>query len=175
MAIKVSSQDRTFDEIDKIAESNAKKLLSDKKTEQVLIYSTGCIGCDIIANCTCEFGDKETYLIWTESEKTFIQSIDCCYISLKKEVNLDEVLNFLNLNSKNIFDSKFQSDYMTVHHSFDKISLITNKRTKTVELFNYYFDSENKYSGENNKQKALRFKNLLIKRIKQIKKDNKTD
>ena len=160
-------QNLTFDKIDDLATSKANELLYNNNIDKVLIYSIGCVGCERISlnECECNLGFKSTYLLWKESDTFKILKIDCCQVYESKNINLDDLWNSLNKSKNEIFQSKFISEFVTVHYSFTDIKLISDNNALESNIKDYYFDESNRYYNANKKQPIIEFQKLIAKKI----------
>jgi hypothetical protein len=163
-------QNLTFDKIDDLANSKANELLHSKNIDKVLIYSSGCVGCERISlnECECNLGFKRTYLLWKESNAFKILKIDCCQVYESMNINLDDLWNSLNKNTLEIFNSKFQSEFEIVHYSFTDIKLIEDSKILESDIKDYYFDESNRYYIENKKQPINEFQKLVSMKINEF-------
>lgn len=156
-----NAQERTFQAVDSLVNFYAQDLLNNAEADKILIYKTGCIGCDIIGECSCKIGNIKSFLIWKEAAKSFFKEINCCEISDRKQSDLGAVWRELETKEKVIFNSKFQADRVNVHHDFYKIKLIRKECSQEIKMSDFYFDEDNNHQNENSKQAARKFQKLL--------------
>lgn len=156
------SQERVYLDVDSAATAQAKELIASKKATQVVVYQSGCVGCEVLREVDCGCDDDATaYLIWKEDSAYFKKKIGCC-------VN-DEVIPFDNAalyenlvkDSTSVFSSKFKTDYEEIHHSYRKIVLFSTSGKREVYMGEFLFAQDNKYRQPNLKQAAKAYSDKL--------------
>jgi hypothetical protein len=149
------SQGRVYLNVDSLVTTQAKELITNKKVKQVLIYQSGCIGCEILRekNCGC-YDDGAAYMMWKEGSEYFKKKVVCC---VKDEVHRFDNSNLYESIFKDsiaVFSSKFKTDYEEIHHGFSKITLVTADNKQEVYMEDFLFAQDNKYRQSNLKQTA---------------------
>jgi hypothetical protein len=150
-------------EIDSISISIGKDLIKDSFNQKVLIYQTGCVGCFSNGSCRCIGSHLIPYIIWQTDTILRIKKLNCC----KDETNY-EILASNNIWSEydsKLFNSKFNSSYYTSHAHFYSIILIDKKEVQKIEMFDYYFEENNKFKTQNETQAAFTFLEILREMI----------
>ena len=156
-----NAQERTFETVDSLVNSYAQELLNNTNADNVLIYKTGCIGCEIIGDCSCEIGSIKSYIFWKECDKSYVKEIGCCEISDKIEKDLDAVWRELDSKEEAIFDSKFETDKENAHYDFYEVKLIKKESAQEIKMSDFYFTADNKYQEQNSIQAARKFQKLI--------------
>ena len=150
--------------MDSLANVYGLELLKHDDISQVLIYQTGCIGCEIIDDCDCQNKSKISILLWQDSGRSYMKRIDCCGMQTNELTDLKGIWRELKGNKRQIFKSEFKWDIEEVHHSFYEIQLLEDNSIQKIQMADYYFNDYNKYQSWNSKQAARKFQ-LLIQSI----------
>lgn len=156
-----NAQERTFQIINGLAHSYAQDLLKNTETDKILIYKTGCIGCTIVDECSCDIGTVKSFLFWKETHKSYVMEINCCETSEKKETYLGAVWLELETNEEAIYNSKFKGEKINGHYDFYEVKLISKVSSQKIKMSDFYFDHDNKYHKQNSIQAARKFQNLI--------------
>jgi hypothetical protein len=159
------AQEQTFAEIDSLAFSIAKDLINNRDADKILIYKNGCIGCEVIGDCSCDFGSLKTYIIWKETNSSYVKEINCCETGEKKQTDICDIWNELETKEKLIFNSKFQTDFFLSHYGFNELILIKKDLVEKVEMANYHFEADNKHQKQNSAQPARKFQQLIQSKL----------
>lgn len=158
----VYSQKRVYLDVDSAATAQAKEIIASKKTMHVVVYQSGCVGCEVLREVDCGCDDDATaYLIWKEDSAYFKKKVGCCV--------KDEILPFGNAalyenlvkDSTSVFSSRFKSDYVEIHHSYRKIMLFSTGSKSEVYMEEFLFAQDNKYKQSNLKQAAKAYSDML--------------
>ncbi|WP_266204151.1 hypothetical protein [Pontibacter kalidii] len=154
--------------IDSIAEAQSKHLITEKKAEQVLIYESGCLGCEFLreVDCNCEDSGSDIYLIWAEGGKYFTKRIGCCIEDVVKEFSNPTLFKEILSNKSKIFGSQFKTEYEEIHHGFEKLTLVSADRKQEIYIEDFLFAKDNKYREHNLKQPAKVYTDKLSKEFK---------
>jgi hypothetical protein len=163
-AFPISGQELTTWDIDSIGTLKAHEILDAKRTNEVLIFNSGCVGCEVLYElCSCSDGHMKAYLIWRENHKTWLCQVNCCAEIETTELN-SNIWNDLQLNKDRIFKSDFKEDYFTSHYGFWNLKVLPTF-PKELRIYDYYFDEGYKYQNYNEKQYANEFRKILQKSI----------
>ncbi|NEM98955.1 hypothetical protein [Pontibacter burrus] len=156
------SQKRAYLDVDSVVTVQAQELIESKKAMHVIVYQSGCVGCEVLREVDCNCDDDATaYLIWKEDSAYFKKKVGCCV--------KDEILPFGNAalyenlvkDSTSVFSSKFKSDYVEIHHSYRKIMLFSTGEEREVYMEEFLFAKDNKYKQLNLKQAAKAYSDKL--------------
>jgi len=156
-----NAQERTFQTVDSSVNSYAQNLLINTAADKVLIYKTGCIGCEIIGECSCKIGSIRSFLIWKEANGSYVKEINCCETSDRKETDLDAVWRELEAKEEIIFGSEFKVEKENVHYDFYEVKLMKKGSEKEIKMADFYFNDDNKYREHNSQQAAREFQKLI--------------
>ncbi len=159
------AQEQTFRQIDSLAFSYAKDLINNRDTDKILIYKTGCIGCEIIGDCSCDFGSLKTYLIWKETNSSYVKEINCCETTDKKQTDISDIWNELETKEKLIFNSQFKTNFSLSHYGFKELILIKKNSTEKIVMADYYFEADNKHQKQNSIKPARKFQKLIESKL----------
>lgn len=158
-------QEFTTWQVDSIATIKANELLDENRTNEVLIFNSGCIGCEVLdEDCPCYDGYSMTYLIWEEESKVWFTQYDCCAHSETVELKPSYIWKEFQSNKKRIFKSKFKEDYFSIHNFFYYLKVLPNSQKK-LRIYEHYFEDGHKFQNHNKKQYADEFRRNLQKAL----------
>ncbi len=162
-----NGQELTTWNVDSIGTSMAKELLEAKRTKEVLVFNSGCVGCEVIDDdCPCSDGYSMTYLIWKEQNKTWLTQLNCCANTETREFKDPNLWNELTINKDRIFSSEFKKDYIVSHVEFWYLKVLPTF-PKELRIYDYYFDEGYAYRDYNKQQYANEFRKVLQKSIRE--------
>lgn len=156
-----NAQERTFQSVDSLVNSYAQDLLNNTSADKVLIYKIGCIGCQIIGDCSCKSGNIKSFLLWKETDRSYIKEINCCETSDKKEVDLDIIWEELDGSEEVIFGSAFEAEKENVHYDFYDLNLIKKGLEKEIKMADFFFEPDNQCQKQNSDQPARKFQKMV--------------
>ena len=162
---KFYAQEQTFRQVDSLAFSYVKDLINNSATDKILIYKTGCIGCEVIGDCSCDFGSLRTFLIWKETDHSYVKELNCCEATDKKQTHIRDIWNELETKEKQIFNSQFKSDFSLSHYEFQELILVKKDSTFKVEMADYFFAADNKHQKQNFIQPARKFQKMIESKL----------
>lgn len=165
-AFQVFGQELTTWEVDSIGTLMANELLLSQRTNEVAVASSGCVGCEVVGDCSCFDGYSTTYLLWEEKSKIWLTSVNCCKDVVTTELKNTDVWNDLKVNRTKIFGSKFKEDYIAIHHYFWLIKVLPNLPTE-LRTYDYYFEDYHKHHAWNKRRYAYEFRNSFFEAIRQ--------
>lgn len=164
------SQEVTTWDVDSLATHRAQEILNSNRTSEVLIFSMGCIGCEVLFElCECFDGYSKTYLIWIEENITKVERVDCCLEIESKQLSNNKIWRELQDNKNLIFNSEYKEDYLTSHYSFWKFELKPTLEGKH-QIFDYYFDDAYEFREHNSSQASNFFRKKLLAELQEIEK-----
>lgn len=164
-AIPVFCQELTTWDVDSIGTLAANELLKADRANEVLILSSGCVGCEVIDDsCSCLDGYSITYLIWKENAKIWLTHVNCCADTETTELKDSGLWEELTLNKNRIFSSKFKEDYVTIHNGFWYLKVLPTFPNE-LQIYDYYFEEGHKFHIENKSQYAREFLKIIQKAI----------
>ena len=164
----VLAQEFSLDEADSIALSDAIKTVNSSQVDSAFIYSSGCIGCEVIGDdCSCSYGFVNVYLFYKAENGTQVNLYSCCGTGEKINIK-DFPWSDISKQGDKIFHSEFNSTYLTVHNDFMNLKLITLDGVREINLYDYYFDEENPHKQKNELQPARKLQKQLSESIRKI-------
>ncbi len=166
-------QDGTWS-IDSLAQIEAQNLLKKGITNEVIVYSSGCTGCySLDGNCQCSDGLISVYIIWKQND-ILIKRLNCCYETYGKPFEAENLLNEFLLEQKQIFNSKFEFDYITPHDDFFRIRLLTRDSEQLIRMSSVHFDQNTEHFTSNMQQPAKLYLDKLREAITKAEKSGFT-
>lgn len=156
-----NAQERTFETVNSMVNSFAQDLIKNPDADEILIYKTGCIGCEIIGDCSCKIGHVRYFLFWKEIDKTYVKEINCCKTSVREQTDLEVVWEELAAKEEVIFGSEFKTEKKNVHYDFYEVKLMKKGSEKEIKMVDFYFNDDNKYQEHNSQQAAWKFQKLI--------------
>lgn len=161
-------QDVTTWTLDSFAVSIADDLIESHRTDEVLIFQSGCIGCEVLDDkCECFDGHSFVYLIWLADEKIWSTEINCCLNIDEKELYDINLWKYFLANKHDIFDSVFKADIYWSHYDFWFLRSIPS-HPKRLQYFNFHLDDQNPFVNTNKLHAANRFRINLQKEIYKV-------
>ena len=164
----VIAQEYSLHEADSIALSDAIKVVNSSQVDSAFVYSSGCIGCEVIGDdCSCSYGFVNVYLFYKAENGTQVNLYSCCKIGEKISVK-EFPWSDISKQGDKIFHSEFNSTYLASHYDFMTLKLITSASVREINLYDYYFDEENPHKQKNELQQARKLQKQISELIRKI-------
>jgi hypothetical protein len=107
IAIEVATgQNERFDVYEKI--EAAKQVLITTNIDTFLVYTTGCVGCEILYDegkeptCACENESLEAKIVWHAAGRSYMKTINCCNETETLLDSMPDVFTFYEANKANL-------------------------------------------------------------------------
>ncbi|MBC5775883.1 hypothetical protein H8S95_17545 [Pontibacter sp. KCTC 32443] len=152
-------QGKEFDVYNKI-ELTKRELIADK-VDTFLIYTTGCVGCEILykkgyePSCECISEGVNASIIWQVGGKSYLKQISCCFETTTNIDELPDVFSFYEKNKSRLQKTevgirKVKADgtviiskpASTSHYSFQEVVMKNGASEYNFEVKDYQKEGE---------------------------------
>lgn len=178
-------QDKGFDVYERI--EAAKVELTANKVDTFLIYTTGCVGCEILYEkgheppCECVSEGVNARIIWRVDGKNYLKQISCCKETITTLENLPDVFLFYENNKSRLQKTevgirKVKADgtviisvpLSVIHYSFQEIEMKHGASLYDFVIKDYQKEGEGSAAWRNYKwvEAQVEWVNVIDKELK---------